>query len=108
MRLQMGRVDHDALGPWPLAGKRGEDAVNAEMLHVPARANHHEKLEEHLNIAARLSRAAWELIASNDFDAEDERSLDALKELVSMVADHASAARYVFYKESAAKMKAEA
>ena len=27
MRLQMGRVDHDALGPWPLAGKRGEDAV---------------------------------------------------------------------------------
>ncbi len=77
------------------------DVNSAKMLHLPSRADHHESLEEHLNVAARLSRALWELMISHDLDTEDERTLDALKELASTVADHASAARYVFYKKSA-------
>jgi hypothetical protein len=81
------------------------DTDAAKMLHHPSRADYHESLEEHLNIAARLSRALWELAGSPDLDTQDERSLDALKELASMVADHASAARYVFYKKSAASTK---
>ena len=84
------------------------DVNSAKMLHHPSRADHHESLEEHLNIAARLSRALWELMISHDLDTEDERTLDALKELASTVADHSSAARYVFYKKSAASMKEEA
>jgi hypothetical protein len=84
------------------------DVDDARMLHRPCRADHLENLEEHLNIAARLSRALWELAASPDLSTEDERSREALQELAAMVADHASAARYVFYKENAASTKAEA
>jgi len=83
------------------------DVDDAKMLHHPSRADHHESLEEHLNTTARLSRALWELMASPDLDTQDERSRDALKELASVVADHASAARYVFYTKSAAPAKAE-
>jgi hypothetical protein len=84
------------------------DVADAKMLHRPDRADHIDSLEEHLNIAARLSRAMWELAASPDLSTEDDRSREALQELAGMVADHASAARYAFYKENADSGKAEA
>lgn len=46
------------------------DVDDARMLHRPDRADHLESLEEHLNIAARLSRALWELAASPDLSTE--------------------------------------
>jgi hypothetical protein len=83
------------------------DVGDAKMLHRPDRADHIDSLEEHLNIAARLARALWELAASPDLSTEDDRSREALQELAGMVSDHASAARYAFYKENAGSAKAE-
>jgi hypothetical protein len=65
-------------------------------LHWPARADHLEDLENHLGVAARLSRALW--LALQGDAREDQRDLEALRELASAVSDHASAARYAFYK----------
>jgi hypothetical protein len=76
------------------------DVDDARMLHRPDRANHLESLEEHLNTAARLSRAVWALAFSPDFSTGERRDAEALTELASAAADHASAARYVFYKEN--------
>ncbi|MGD9541086.1 hypothetical protein [Methylocystis sp.] len=72
-------------------------------LHWPARADHLEDVEDHLGVAARLSRALWLALAGDI--SEDERDIDALRELAGVVADHASAARYAFYKK---EEKAEA
>ena len=84
------------------------DVGDAKMLHRPDRADHIDSLEEHLNIAARLARALWELAASPDLSTEDDRSREALQELAAMVADHASAARYAFYKKNAGSRNEEA
>ncbi len=84
------------------------DVGDAKMLHHPGRADHMDSLEEHLNIAARLARALWELAASPDLSTEDDRSREALQELAGMVADHASAARYAFYKKNAGSGDKEA
>jgi hypothetical protein len=68
----------------------------AEYLHCPAREAHLESLEDHLSTAASLSRALWELISSPDFTAGDKRSAAAAEALASTVADHASAAEFIF------------
>ncbi len=68
----------------------------AEYLHWPARAAHLESLEGHLSDAASLSRALWELVSSDDFTTEDKRSVYAVMELASTVADHVSAAEFIF------------
>jgi hypothetical protein len=84
------------------------DVDDARMLHRPCRADHLESLEEHLNAAARLSRAVWALAISPDFSTRERRDAEALTELASAAADHASAARYIFYKENADSRKEEA
>jgi hypothetical protein len=63
----------------------------AKYLHYPARAAHLESLEEHLVMAARLSRALWELLSCSDFPMDSKRSAPAAKALADAVADHASA-----------------
>ncbi len=65
-------------------------------LHCPARAAHLESLGDHLSTAANLSRALWELVRSPDFTTDDCRSVSAVGELASAVADHASAAEFIF------------
>jgi hypothetical protein len=77
-----------------------------KLLHSPNAAEHHNTLEEHLNIAARLARALWEMTSSDALDTQDERDLDALRELASMVAEHASLARFVYFKETQARRTA--
>jgi hypothetical protein len=52
-----------------------------------------------LNCAAYLTRALWLVMSSTDFSAGDKRDKDALQELASVAADHASAARYAWYRE---------
>ncbi|MBA2586297.1 MAG: hypothetical protein H0U99_07420 [Chthoniobacterales bacterium] len=71
-------------------------AYMANYLHCPARESQLESLEEHLTKAARLSRALWELVGSDGFPTEDKRSAYAVIELASAVADHASAAEFIF------------
>jgi hypothetical protein len=66
------------------------------LLHCQSRAAHLESLEDHLSTAASLSRALWELVRSYDFTADDERSVNAVVALASEVADHASAAEFIF------------
>ncbi len=80
---------------------------HADYLHWPARADHLEEIENHLHKAARLSRALWVALSNADFNTGELRNRDALIELASEVADHASAAEYVFHTKGAAGTKAE-
>ena len=66
----------------------------AELLHWPARKERLLGLDEHLNHAATLARALWP--ALQDVQIEDPRDAAALQNLASRVADHTSAAEYVF------------
>lgn len=66
-------------------------------LHWPGRADQLEDMEVHLGTAARLSRALWKALIGHIGD--DQRDLEALRELANAVADHASAARYAFCKK---------
>jgi hypothetical protein len=83
------------------------DEKLAQSLHLPGRIDHLEDLEEHLLKASRLARALWIALSSEDISSEDVRSRFALMELASEVADHASAAEYVFHTKNAAGAKAE-
>jgi hypothetical protein len=75
------------------------DVDHKEMMHSPGLADNLRSLEEHLNCAAYLTRALWLVMSSTDFSAGDKRDKDALQELASVAADHASAARYAWYLE---------
>jgi hypothetical protein len=68
----------------------------AEYLHCPARAAHLESLEDHLVTAAHLSRALWEFVRSESFTTGDKRTDNAAIALADAVADHASAAEFLF------------
>jgi hypothetical protein len=70
--------------------------AHADYLHLPARADHLEGMDQHLNKAARLSRALWIALGNEELSSGDLRSRDALLELASQVADHASAAEFLF------------
>jgi hypothetical protein len=69
-------------------------AIN--MLHYPARAEQLESMEAHICKAARLSRALWLAVAGHLESDGDARDQQALYELASELADHASAVRYIF------------
>jgi hypothetical protein len=84
------------------------DEKLARWLHLPARINHLEDVEEHLLKASRLARALWLALSNEDITSGDDRTRFALMELASEVADHASAAEYVFHTKDAAPAKAEA
>ena len=64
-------------------------------LHDPTREHALQSLEAHLNAAANLTRAVWALIeGGSNFD--DQRTLNALRQLADSAADHASAALVQF------------
>ena len=67
-----------------------------QYLHWPARIDHLEKIDEHLTKAARLSRALWETLSNDELDTQDPRTRLALVELADDVADHASAADFIY------------
>jgi hypothetical protein len=54
-----------------------------------------------------LSRALWIALANEEISSEDDRTRYALMELASEVADHASAAEYVFSKQGTDRLKAK-
>jgi hypothetical protein len=83
------------------------DEKFAQLLHSPGRVDHLEDLDEHLLKASRLARALWLALSNEDISSGDVRSRYALIELASEVADHASAAEYVFHTKDAAGAKAE-
>ncbi|MCC3246757.1 hypothetical protein LG047_15770 [Methylocystis sp. WRRC1] len=72
----------------------------SEMLQWPGRAACIEGLEEHLNTAARLARALWEMAHSPDLLSGDQRTQEALIEMARVISDHTSAARYAYYNDS--------
>jgi hypothetical protein len=83
------------------------DEKLAQSLHLQDRVDHLEDLEEHLLKASRLARALWLALSNEDISSGDDRARFALMELASEVADHASAAEYVFHTKDAAGAKAE-
>jgi hypothetical protein len=83
------------------------DEKLAQWLHSPGRVDHLEDMEEHLLKASRLARALWLALSNEDISSGDVRSRYALIELASEVADHASAAEYLFHHEAGAGAKAE-
>jgi rubrerythrin len=83
------------------------DEKLAQWLHLPGRIDHLDNLETHLWKAASLSRALWLAVANEELSSDDERTRRALTELANEVADHASAAEYLFHNEAAAGAKAE-
>lgn len=66
------------------------------LLHWPARSASLQSVDEHLNSAARLSRALWCALYSEQTDTSDPRDREGLLELASMIADHTSAAEYAY------------
>jgi hypothetical protein len=70
----------------------------AELLHEPGRLNSLRPIDEHLLAAASLARALWLLLASEQesIGQRDARNINALTALASAVADHASAADYLY------------
>lgn len=70
------------------------------VLHVPRRAERLEGFEHHLSMAAHLSRALWGACFNEDAFA-DERDRNAMMELASAAADHASAALFTFHRDNA-------
>jgi hypothetical protein len=74
------------------AGAHRDVLKNA--LHWPPRANQLEPLESHLTKSSNLARALW-LALSGDI-SDDKRDVAALSELAHAVADHASAAVFIF------------
>jgi len=78
---------------------------HSDYLHWPARADHLEDMEQHLNKAARLSRALWVALSSVETDTQDARTRSALIELASEIADHSSAAEYIHATQDAKREK---
>lgn len=74
------------------------DDFAAKLLHYPARVHELSSAEAHAGTAARLARALWLLVHSEYLDTDDERDVDALREIAGVIADHASAAVYVIGK----------
>lgn len=83
-----------------------DELPSTSLLHCAARKGHLEDLEIHLIKAARLSRALWVALQNEDL-CEDDRSRLALAELASEVADHASAAEFVFFKTPAKNLTSD-
>jgi hypothetical protein len=72
------------------------DLDSRKLLHWPAREDCLHDLEHHLGMAARLSRALWMALSNEDNNLDDKRDHYALMELASVIADHASAAEFLF------------
>jgi hypothetical protein len=70
-----------------------------DLLHFPGRKDNLGDIYDHLNAAARLSRALWTALNNSDLDLADERDREAMIELASIVADRTSAAEAAFYKK---------
>ena len=83
------------------------DEKLAQLLHLPGRVDHLEDLEEHLLKASRLARALWVALSNEDISSGDDRTRFALMELASEVADHASAAEYIFQTQGVGGATAE-
>jgi hypothetical protein len=66
-----------------------------DLLHVPGRKDNLDDIHNHLNTAARLARVLWNELSNPELDLSDERDREAMVELASIVADHASAAEAV-------------
>lgn len=79
-----------------------------DLLHVPGRKDHLDEVHNHLNTAARLARVLWNELSNPELDLADERDLQALIELASIVADHTSAAEAARGKGSLARRRAAA
>jgi hypothetical protein len=79
----------------------------ADVLHWPGRADHLDDIAGHLDKASSLARALW-LMLMDGADTKDQRDISALRSLACEVADHASAALYIFVKEGEASAKQRA
>jgi len=79
------------------ANAENTSRIRAELrneLHIPGRADRLEPIENHLTKSANLARALWRALSGDS--SNDKRDLAALTERASAVADHTSAAVYIF------------
>ncbi len=81
-----------------------EKPLGVKYLHHPSRANNLETTEEHLDAAQNLARALWLLLDDGGYNNDDPRDAQAVAELASAVADHASAASVAYHKETVDRM----
>jgi hypothetical protein len=77
----------------------------SKLLHRPSRAHNLSDLDDHLNTAARLSRALWNALNNPNIDTSDERDREALAELASIIADHTSAAEFAYNNKARTKQR---
>ncbi|NJL06980.1 MAG: hypothetical protein HC900_00980 [Methylacidiphilales bacterium] len=81
-----------------------QDEADRLLLQRPSRAENLLDIDEHLATSARLSRMLWRYFYQLSTDPEkqglDQRDYDALMELAAILADHTSAALYLFGKEA--------
>jgi hypothetical protein len=78
-----------------VADENSDEREIYESLHVSGRIADFLPIEEHLKMAARLSRALWQAL-DNDHLSIEERTRLGLECLASEVADHASAAEVLY------------
>jgi hypothetical protein len=76
------------------------DVDDPELMHFPGRADQLEDMEDHVNSVACLTRALWMMAHSEELNTQDKRNRDALIAVADAAADHASAARYLFYRRN--------
>jgi hypothetical protein len=65
-------------------------------LHYPDRINNLSSLEDHLSLAASMSRGLWLILMDSEAYLGDTRNHGAILSIVDNIADHASAARYLY------------
>lgn len=65
-------------------------------LHYPNRINNLSSFEEHLTLAASMSRGLWLILVDSEVYLGDTRNHDAILSIVDNIADHTSAARYLY------------
>ncbi len=73
------------------------NSTNCEAnLHYPDRINNLLSLENHLALATSMSRGLWLILMDSEAYFEDTRNHDAILCIVDNIADHTSAARYLY------------
>lgn len=65
-------------------------------LHYPDRINNLSSLEDHLALAASMSRGLWLILMDSEAYFGDTRNHDAILSIVDNIADHTSAAKYLY------------
>lgn len=70
--------------------------ISEANLHYPDRINNLLSLESHLSIATSMSRGLWLILINSEDYFTDIRNYEAILSIADNIADHASAAKYLY------------